>query len=217
MTEQEWSDVLVKATRLDGLIQRSQREMQEYQQISTALQEVEKRRDNLKSTIDRCTTIYKDVQQNLAEKKKYSQDRYLKAIEQASNVVRNSDIAGANLKIDKDRAVIVDTRGHSINVREGSALRSVAGMLLRYTSITAQMNYLPLILLDESFFTLSDNTSNEMKEYLQAFAEDLLIIGIEQRDTIFAGIPGVIRYEFVKHGDKKTKIRKETEEVESGD
>lgn len=214
MTEQEWSDVLVKATRLDGLVQRSQREVQEYKQLATALQEVEKRQRDLKVTIDRCTSIYKDVKQNLEEKKKYSQDRFLKAIEQASHVVRNSDIAGANLKIEKDRAVIVDARGHSINAREGSALRAVAGMLLRYTTITAQMNYIPLILLDESFFTLSDNTSNEMKEYLQTFAEDLLIIGTEQRDTIFSGVPGVIKYEFVKHGDKKTKIRKETEEVE---
>lgn len=213
MTDKEWSNVLIKATRLDGLIQQSFRESQERQQITTALNEVIKRRDDLKKTIDRCTAIYKDVQQNLAEKQRYSLDRYLKAIEQAGSVVRNSDIAGASLKIDKDRAVIVDTRGHSVNVREGSALRSVAGMLLRYTSITAQMNYLPIILLDESFFTLSDNTSVEMKEYLQAFAEDLLIIGIEQRDTIFSGIPGVVRYEFVKDRDKTTKIRKESDEV----
>ena len=178
------------------------------------MEEVTKRRTNLKNTIDRCTAIYKDVQQNLDEKKQYSLDRYLAAIEQSANIVKNSDIDGAKLKIEKNRAVIVDRNGHSVNAREGSALRSVAGMLMRYTSITAQMGYLPLILLDESFFTLSDNTSNEMKEYLQAFSEDLLIIGIEQRDSIFAGIPGVIRYEFVKDKDKTTRIRKEESIVE---
>ena len=214
MTDQDWSNVLVKASRLEGLVQQAARETQEIQQLTTAMEEVNKRRVKLKTTIDRCTSIYKDVQQNLDEKKQYSLDRYLKAIEQAANIVKNSDIEGARLKVEKNRAVIVDKNGQSVNAREGSALRSVAGMLMRYTSITAQMGYLPMILLDESFFTLSDNTSNDMKEYLQAFAEDLLIIGIEQRDTIFAGIPGVIRYEFVKDKDKITRIRKETEEVE---
>lgn len=214
MTEQQWSDVLIKATRLEGLVEQAARETQEIQQLTAALEEVTKRRTNLKNTIDRCTAIYKDVQQNLDEKKQYSLDRYLAAIEQSANIVKNSDIDGAKLKIEKNRAVIVDRNGHSVNAREGSALRSVAGMLMRYTSITAQMGYLPLILLDESFFTLSDNTSNEMKEYLQVFSEDLLIIGIEQRDSIFAGIPGVIRYEFVKDKDKTTRIRKEESIVE---
>ena len=37
MTEQQWSDVLIKATRLEGLVEQAARETQEIQQLTAAL------------------------------------------------------------------------------------------------------------------------------------------------------------------------------------
>lgn len=203
------------ANRLKFAVEQSERDRQANQALLNQYRTVEQSFNDFKDTINRCTTIYKDVQQNLDEKKQFALDRFRQAIDEASKVVRNSDVAGAKLKVENGRAVIVNNSGQAINAREGSAFRSVAGMLMRYTSLISQMNALPLVLLDESFFTLSDNSSLEMMQYLEAFSQDVLVIGIEQRNIMFAGINGVERYTFVKNKDKITRVRKEVSEDES--
>ena len=202
------------ANRLKFAVEQSERDRQANQALLNQYRAVEQSFNDFKDTINRCTTIYKDVQQNLDEKKQFALDRFRQAIDEASKVVRNSDVAGAKLKVENGRAVIVNNSGQAINAREGSAFRSVAGMLMRYTSLISQMNALPLVLLDESFFTLSDNSSLEMMQYLEAFSQDVLVIGIEQRNIMFAGINGVERYTFVKNKDKITRVRKEVNEDE---
>lgn len=202
------------ANRLKFAVEQSERDRQANQALLNQYRAVEQSFNDFKDTINRCTTIYKDVQQNLDEKKQFALDRFRQAIDEASKVVRNSDVAGAKLKVENGRAVIVNNNGQAINAREGSAFRSVAGMLMRYTSLISQMNALPLVLLDESFFTLSDNSSLEMMQYLEAFSQDVLVIGIEQRNIMFAGINGVERYTFVKDKDKITRVRKEVNEDE---
>lgn len=202
------------ANRLKFAVEQSERDRQANQALLNQYRTVEQSFNDFKDTINRCTIIYKDVQQNLDEKKQFALDRFRQAIDEASKVVRNSDVAGAKLKVENGRAVIVNNSGQAINAREGSAFRSVAGMLMRYTSLISQMNALPLVLLDESFFTLSDNSSLEMMQYLEAFSQDVLVIGIEQRNIMFAGINGVERYTFVKNKDKITRVRKEVNEDE---
>lgn len=202
------------ANRLKFAVEQSERDRQANQALLNQYRAVEQSFNDFKDTINRCTTIYKDVQQNLDEKKQFALDRFRQAIDEASKVVRNSDVAGAKLKVENGRAVIVNNSGQAINAREGSAFRSVAGMLMRYTSLISQMNALPLVLLDESFFTLSDNSSLEMMQYLESFSQDVLVIGIEQRNIMFAGINGVERYTFVKNKDKITRVRKEVNEDE---
>lgn len=202
------------ANRLKFTVEQSERDRQANQALLNQYRAVEQSFNDFKDTINRCTTIYKDIQQNLDEKKQFALDRFRQAIDEASKVVRNSDVAGAKLKVENGRAVIVNNSGQAINAREGSAFRSVAGMLMRYTSLISQMNALPLVLLDESFFTLSDNSSLEMMQYLEAFSQDVLVIGIEQRNIMFAGINGVERYTFVKNKDKITRVRKEVNEDE---
>lgn len=202
------------ANRLKFAVEQSERDRQANQALLNQYRAVEQSFNDFKDTINRCTSIYKDVQQNLDEKKQFALDRFRQAIDEASKVVRNSDVAGAKLKVENGRAVIVNNSGQAINAREGSAFRSVAGMLMRYTSLISQMNALPLVLLDESFFTLSDNSSLEMMQYLEAFSQDVLVIGIEQRNIMFAGINGVERYTFVKNKDKITRVRKEVNEDE---
>lgn len=209
MPQDKWSKVLIKATELDFMVKQNEKDHEVYRQLSNKFDDISKKRDALRDTINRCSAIYKDVQQNLDEKKQHSLDRYKDAIEHASTLVRNSDISGARLKVDGNRAVIVTEHGHDVNEREGGALRTIEGILMQYTSIITQAGAIPIMVLDESFFALSDNTSEEMKESLRIFSENMLIIGIEQRDSIFANIDGVQRYEFVKEKDKKTKIRKE--------
>lgn len=209
LTNSYLDECFALATRAKMTVEQNEKNKQIYSNILVHLNTLKSEYDDFRATMNRCTAIYKDVQQNLDEKKQFALDRFKQAIDEASKVVRNSDVAGATLKVGNGRAVIVNPNGQSINAREGSAFRSVAGMLMRYTSLISQMNALPMVLLDESFFTLSDNSSLEMMQYLEAFSQDILVIGIEQRNIMFAGIDGVERYTFVKGKDKITRIGKE--------
>ena len=43
-------------------------------------------------------------------------------------------------------------------------------------------------MLDEAFNTLSDETIATTREYIDVFKNDMLIIGIEQRNLLFQGL-----------------------------
>lgn len=166
-----------------------------------------RKRDALRDTLNRCTQIYKDVQKNLDDKKTVSLQEFRDAIDEAAAIVTDSDMTGVKLLVKGDEATLCTPEGHNINKREGGAQRAVLGQMLRYVSMTQQLNVLPLILLDESFFALSENTSVIMRDYLLAMSKHFLIIGIEQKDTIFNGIEDKRKFQFYKDKDKKTVIR----------
>lgn len=203
----DWTSIGLNISRYETLLKVNENNRIRYDAAIKNKEKAVEEKNKLKSTIDRCTAIYKDVLKNLDDKKAVSLQEFQDAIEEASAIVTDSDMTGVRLITKGDEATLCTLNGQNINKREGGAQRAVLGQMLRYVSMTQQLNVLPLILLDESFFALSDNTSVIMRDYLLAMSEHMLIIGIEQNDTIFNGIENKRKFIFTKGNDKTTIIR----------
>lgn len=203
----DWTTIGNRISRYDTLMQVNENNKVQHDIAKKNLEFIIGQRDKLRATINRCTEIYKDVLKNLDDKKTVSLQEFRDAIDEAAAIVTDSDMTGVKLLVKGDEATLCTPEGHNINKREGGAQRAVLGQMLRYVSMTQQLNVLPLILLDESFFALSENTSVVMRDYLLAMSEHFIIIGIEQKDTIFNGIENKRKFQFYKGADKITKIR----------
>ncbi len=151
---------------------------------------------------------YKNVEQFLIDKKEVSLQMLESAITDAGMVVPDADTNGIHLSINDKNAKVLNNEGQDINLREGSAFRTVMGILMRYTLLKAQPDAIQMMLLDEAFSTLSDATAAVMREYLDAFKEDMLIVGIEQRNYLYEGIERTI-YRVSKDKEKCSTVRKE--------
>ena len=203
----DWASIGARISRYETLINVNERNKIRYDNAVASRKNLIKSKNDLKGAIDRCTEIYKDVLKNLDDKKTVSLQEFQDAIDEAATIVADSDMVGVRLVTHGDEATLCTPIGHNINKREGGAQRAVLGQMLRYVAMTQQLNVLPLIVLDESFFALSDNTSVVMRDYILAMSEHLLIIGIEQNDTMFNGIENKRKFIFSKGNDKRTIIR----------
>ena len=111
--------------------------------------------------------------------------------------------------IEDKKACIVDNEGIDVNLKEGSAYRTVMSALIRYTLLMELPDAIKIIFFDEAFGTLSEETINQMREYFSVFQKDVAIVGIEQRDSLFQGLPKV-KFIATKDADGTTTIRQET-------
>lgn len=209
-TFNEWSDLDRCIARAEMAIEQHRSDMETIAYMQKRKIELASSREKLTKTINRCTEIYKDIKQNLVEKKRVALEDYRVAIKESKEIVADCDVNDMDLLIDGNRAVIINDRGHDLNEREGSANRSTVGLLMRYISLVKQPVYsIPMMFFDETFFTLSDNTCVEMRRYLKEISRYMLIIAIEQKDSLFNDINDKVVYTFVKGVDGKTKIRLE--------
>ena len=161
----------------------------------------------LKETINYIVKEYKNIEQYLINRKELSMEMLELAIEKAGYIVPDADIKGIHLSIKEKTARIVNDKGQDINLREGSAFRTVMVILMKYTLIKFQQDCLQVIFLDEAFSTLSDSTSAVMRDFIEAFKQDILIVGIEQRNLVYDGIER-ITYQVVKEEDRISTVRR---------
>lgn len=173
------------------------------------LQFYEQKRSTLKECINYIVQEYKNIEQYLIDKKEFSMEMLKLAIEKAGMIVPDADAKGIHLHVADKSARVLNGEGQDINLREGSAFRTVMGILMRYTLLKAQPDAIQLMLLDEAFSTLSDETASVMREYLEAFKEDMLIIGIEQRNYLYDGIDRTV-FQVLKEKDKGSTVRRIT-------
>lgn len=164
----------------------------------------------LKQSTNRCTELYKAISKYAEDRKELSLKMLKDAISQAGDIVPDADVSGIKLVTVDNKAKIVSTDDQDVNLREGSAYRTVLGMLIRYTLMRVQPSKLQCIFLDEAFNTLSETTQSAMREYIDIFKDDMLIVGIEQHNTLYQGIPHK-EFRAVKGVDKVTKILYEGE------
>ncbi|MBQ2885908.1 MAG: hypothetical protein IJE43_19455 [Alphaproteobacteria bacterium] len=167
-----------------------------------------KAKENLIAAMNHLTSIYKNISHYAEERKKLALDALKLAISKAGYIVPDADIEGIQLEVNDKTACVVDKDGLDINLEEGSAYRTVMGQLMDYTLIKEHPNALQVMFLDESFGTLSDETINLMREYLDVFKEDMLIVGIEQHDVLYQGLSAK-RYHAVKGKDGITTVLQE--------
>lgn len=176
--------------------------------INTELEEAIQNRDYFRECINYMVQMYKNIEQYANDRKELSLEMLKTSITKAGYIVPDADINGVELKVTDKKAKVVNKFGQDINMREGSAYRTVMGMLIRYTLLKAQPDTLQVVLLDEAFGTLSENTISALREYIEIFKEDTLILGIEQHDSLFSGMASAV-YRAVKGEDGVTVIRKE--------
>lgn len=145
-------------------------------------------KNRLTETVNHMVKIYKNIEKYAYDRKQNAEQMLKLAIHKAGYIVPNADVAGIELCTNENKVSIVNQRGQDINLREGSAYRTIMGMLMRYTLIKEQPDKIPAIFCDEYFSTLSDETTSSMREYFDAFKDDILIVGIEQHNTLFQGL-----------------------------
>ena len=175
--------------------------------IRKQLAETQNARDVLNDTLNYMSRMYKNIEHYTLQKREESLELLKGAIEQAGMLVPAASSDGVKLVTKDKRARIVDNYGVDINLGEGSAYRSVLGVILRHTLLTFDPDALHLIILDEAFNTLSEDTIVALREVLPILAEDTLIIGIEQRNYVYEGLERT-RYVAVKGDDDISVIRK---------
>lgn len=176
-------------------------------ELNEVLMSTKKLRDDLRECINHVVAEYKSIEKYAADRKELALNMLKTAIEKAGYIVPDANTAGMQLEVHDKKARIVDKNGTDMNLREGSAFRTVLGSLTRYTLLKTDPDALQILFLDEMFNTLSDETTAEMKAYFEVFKEDTLIVGIEQRAFTFDGILDV-EYQAIKTNGKTEILRK---------
>lgn len=182
------------------------------EKYETTLQSVNRRIDNVIATSNHLNRMYKNIKHYANEHRDSVYKLLDEAIIEAGVLVPDADVAGVHLKKSENNSItVVNGKGQNVVLREGGGYRAILGALLRYAATKAQPDSLQLMVFDESFFPLSDATTVQMKEILQAMAKDMIIVCIEQRRNVCDGITSHT-YVFKKGEDKITKVTSYDEE-----
>lgn len=183
------SSLLTAYTKCKERYERGKQDHERAAQVETEVLRLEEKLAELRDTGNHLRNIYANIKsysQNHADQAKAILDL---AIEQASTLVPDANCQGIHINYtENNRATIVNGKGQNINLREGGGYRAILGVLIRYACLKAQQDALPLLLLDEYFFTLSDTTTQAMKAMLEAMKRDVAIVVIEQRRNVVDGI-----------------------------
>lgn len=204
--ENLYRELNINTRNLYGLMSKEDTNSKRRAEIEKRLSELNTSKDFLISTFNDITKMYKEIVKNSDEKRETELSRFNSTILETSKVVPSANLGNVSIKVGNNTAAMVNNNEQDINRREGSAARGVIGQFLRYL-IILDSGMLPIMLLDETFFTLSDNSSTSMKEYIEKFSKDMLVIVIEQHNSLFAGVEGKIQYTF-NILDGKTNIRR---------
>jgi len=166
-----------------------------------------KKIQDIKDVTNYMVKEYKNIEQYLIKRKELSTEMLKLAIEKVGLIVPDADTSGITLSIKDKAAHIVNEKGQPITLREGSAVSAILSALISYSLIKAQPDALQFMVFDESFAALSDTTAATFREYLDIFKEDMLILGIEQRNYLYDGIEKEYVYELIKGEGKSSKLR----------
>lgn len=140
-----------------------------------------------------CGNHLKDIYKNIQSYARQHQDSARAildlAIATAGSLVPDANTDGIHLQSEaNNRVSIVNGQSQDINLREGGGYRAILGALLRYACLKAQPDALQFMLFDESFFTLSDTSTQYMKDIFMAMKKDATLVCIEQRRNAMDGV-----------------------------
>lgn len=183
------SRLLTQMIKCQERYERGKKDHESAQAIEVEMIQLQNQLEDLRAMGNHMRDVYRNIKsyaQNHADQAKAILEL---AMEQAGSIVPDANCQGMHLNYtENNRVTVVNGKGQNINIREGGGYRAVLGVLLRYACIKAQSGALPLLLLDEYFFTLSDTTTQTMKEILEAMKKDVTIVVIEQRRNAVDGI-----------------------------
>lgn len=177
-------------------------------QYETAIKAAEKKIESLREVGNHMRDIYSNIKSYSVNHQEQAKKMLDLMIEEAGNLVPDSDSEGVHLiTTESNRVSVVNQRGQNVNSREGGGYRACLGALLGYAALKAQPDALQFMLFDEYFFTLDDSTTASLKEILSAMKGDMTIVGIEQRRNVMDGIADA-EYTFKKGADRNTIVTK---------
>lgn len=197
------NDILKSIAVCEERIRISRENQEKYEKLSKQKESAEKLLDMTRTTANHMNSMYKNIKFFLENKKTNSKDILEAAIRSVSAIVKDSDLQGCTIHHENGKTKILNERGQSINLREGSAARATMGFILRYTCLKALPDKIQIMFLDEALATLSSQTSVNLREMLEVFSENIGIVGIEQRNVLYDGLTSR-RYKAVKIGDTST-------------
>lgn len=202
------NSLLTTLVQCEERYKRGKQDHEQAAQIEVELIRLQQEYEDMKNTGNHMRDIYANIKsyaKNHADQAKAILDL---AIEQAGTLVPDANCNGIHLSYtENNRVTVVNGKGQNVNLREGSGYRAILGVLLRYACIKAQPASLPLMLMDEYFFTLSDTTTQGMKDVLNAMKKDVTLVVIEQRRNAVDGILDA-EYTFKKGDNGITKVSK---------
>lgn len=197
------NDLIKSITICDERIRISRENEQKFIALSQQKATADQLLSNARDTANHMNRMYKNIKFFLENKKTNSKNILESAIHSVSAIVQDSDLQGCTIQHKNGKTRILNEKGQSINLREGSAARATMGFILRYTCLKALPNKIQIMFLDEALATLSSSTSMNLRELLEAFSQNVGIVGIEQRDILYNGL-ATKRYKAVKVGDVST-------------
>ena len=199
--------LLTGIVRCKELAKQGEEEEKRWHEYSNALARLKREHNDLREAINYCTKLYKNINAYLVHRKEYAEELLKSAVEQAALMVPDANIAGSTLLIKDKTAKVVNSKGQDLNLREGSAYRTIMGILMDTAAIRTQPDAIQAVFLDETFSTLSDSTAALMREMLDELRKEMLIVGIEQRNILYDGIDRDV-YEIHKSEEGVTTARK---------
>lgn len=144
--------------------------------------------ENTVATANHMNKLCKSIKFFLENKKNHSKTMLEDAIHEVSNIVPDADLTDCTILHENGKTIILNDKGQSIADREGSASMSTMGLLLKYVCIRAVPNKMQIMFLDEALPTLSVSSIVNIKDLVKEMSKHVGIVGIEQRDTLYAGI-----------------------------
>ena len=153
------------------------------------LEELNKSIKELKACAHHLHDVHMNIQSYAQNHQDAAKEILNLAIMSAGQMVPDAGTKGIHLNTDKaGNTYVLNENGQNINLREGGGYRAVLGALLKYACLKAQPDALQFMLYDEYFFTLSDTTTQAMKDIFLAMKKDCTIACIEQRQNAMDGI-----------------------------
>lgn len=183
-----WSNVLTAIQNINTELETSTRLRKQYQSVCAEYDKQYAVLQYIRQAANRTTEIYKDVKGFVEDKKRLNLDNLNNAIMMAGEVVPDADLRGVFIALKDDQARVLNPRGQDLNIREGSAFRASMSLFIRHTLIKADPHALQCLLLDELFATSSDITASNLREYLDDYSKDVVIVGIEQQMSVFESL-----------------------------
>lgn len=145
----------------------------------------------ISDVIDETAGLIKEEDYYLSKKKEDALRNIKTAILEASTII--SDTHDYRLECDGKTACLVNEKGCLLEDTEGSGYKGMVSCLIR-ALILNSTDYLQFLILDEPLATLSEDNSTPMGNKLEYFTKDMLIVIIEQKDTIFSDIDNYKTY-----------------------
>lgn len=170
------------------------------EETSKRITEITIEQNRLAEMINHLNAMYKEITTYVNTVEKRNLEELNMVIQKSATIVPDAKLADARISYDGVSANIVTDKNRVISVREGSGVKAIMSTLMRCVLIANRPGAIKFIIFDEAFNTLSQNSTNDMREVLHLLSDKFGFVFIEQHPIICEGLEKTT-YRFVKKDD----------------